>query len=267
MPAIQPARLIKQTADLATKFDQPAGFVRDLHALLDRYTDHTHRPGQAGEPFPLMGAYNTPPPVMNQVWIELTRQTRMHPESILPLCDALWAEPNHDLQLLAAKLLGQVSIDQPEPVLTRLKAWVPGGLDKRLLDGLLEHGLGQLRHHAPVKVLELVSGWLLSSDMTLRQAGLHALLPLINTAGIENLPVIFRLITPTIRIAPSQLRPDILTVLTALAHISPAETAYLLRQNLTAPDNPDTAWLIRQVMAEFPDETRAGLKAAMKGII
>ncbi len=40
----------------------------------------------------------------------------------------------------------------------------------------------------------------------------------------------------------------------------------LLRQNLTAPDNPDTPWLIRQVLDEFPVETQAGLRAAMKGM-
>jgi hypothetical protein len=53
-------------------------------------------------------------------------------------------------------------------------------------------------------------------------------------------------------------------VVRALIHSSPSETAYLLRQNLTVPDNPDTAWLIRQVLDDFPEETRAGLKAAMK---
>jgi hypothetical protein len=79
------------------------------------------------------------------------------------------------------------------------------------------------------------------------------------------LPTIFRLITPFLRIAPSRLRPDILAVVRALARISPSETAYLLRQNLTAPDNPDTGWIIRQVLDEFPEDTRAGLKQAMKG--
>jgi hypothetical protein len=38
----------------------------------------------------------------------------------------------------------------------------------------------------------------------------------------------------------------------------------MLRLNLTTPDNPDTPWLIRQVLDEFPAETQAGLRAAMK---
>lgn len=264
MPAIRPALLKKQASDLAAKFDQPAIFVRELHLLLDHYTDHTHRSGQAGEPFPLSGAYNTPPPVIRQVWVELTQQAKLHPECLLPLCDALWAEPNYDLQLLAARLLGQVTITPPDPILERLHAWVHSGLDKRVLDGVLAHGLVKFQRSSPGQVLELAATWLASSEFTLQQAGLRLLLPLIDHSGLENLPDISRLLMPSLRVAPTRLRPDILSVLTALARLSPSETAYLLRQNLSAPDNPDTAWLIRQVLDEFPQETRAGLRAAMK---
>ncbi len=264
MPAIQPARLKKQAVDLAAQFGDPAAFVRQLHALLDRYTDYTHRSGQSGEPFPLIRAYNTPPPVVRQVWLELTRQTAQHPDCLLPLCDALWAEQNFDLRLLAARLLGQVPIPPSQPVLERLQAWVHSGLDRRLLDGLLVHGLEQFQQHTPAMVLEIVSGWLTSSDLVLQQAGLHALLTLSNYPGLENLPAVLKLVTPYMRIAPSRLRPDILAVLSLLARTSPSETAYLLRQNLSAPDNPDTAWLIRHVLDEFPEDTRLGLKAAMK---
>jgi hypothetical protein len=264
MPAIQPARLKRQAVELASKYDHPALFVRELHSLLDRYSDHTHRSGQAGEPFPLISAYNAPPPVMRQVWVELAHQTKVHPEGILPLCDALWAVPNFDMQLLATRLLGQVPIEPIGPVLERLQTWVRVGIDKRLLDGLLVYGLEQLRLYAPAQVLGLVSDWLSSPDLTLQQTGLHALVILSNYPGLENLPSVLKLITPYVRIAPSRLRPDILAILTVLAHTSPSETAYLLRQNLAAPDNPDTAWLIRQVLEEFPEDTRAGLRSAMK---
>ncbi len=264
MPAIQPARLKKQASDLAAKFNQPAIFVRELGALLDLYTDHTHRSGQAGEPSPLMGSYNTLSPVMRQVWVELTPMVKLHPANILPLCDALWAASSYDLQLLAARLLGQVPIEPPGPVIDRLQSWVHSGLDKNLLDGLLEQGLRQYQQEAPGQVLELASAWLASSDLSLQQAGLRALLSMIDRSGIESLPAIFRLLTPFLRVAPSGLRPDILAVLSALAHCSPSETAYFLRQNLSAPDNPDTPWLIRQVLNEFPEETRAGLRTAMK---
>ena len=264
MPAIQPARLKKQVSDLAGNFNQPAFFLRDLHALLDLYTDHTHRPGQAGEPSPLIATYKTPPPVMRQVWHELMPLIKQQPAEVLPLCDALWAEQNYDFQMLAARLLGQVPVTPPDPVIDRLHSWVNQGLNNRILDGLFDYGLVRLQQDAPDRLLELVSSWMSSSESPSQQVGFRALLPLINQSGTENLPTIFRLLTPYLRIAPSRLRPDILTVLTTLAHSSPSETAYLLRQNLSAPDNPDTAWLIRQVLDEFPEEVQTSLRLALK---
>ena len=266
MPAIKPALLKQEAVDLAASFDQPAIFVRQLHALLDQYTDHTHRSGQSGEPVPLTGAYNMPPPVIRQVWVELMHQVRIHPECLLPLCDALWAEPNYDLQLLGARLLGQVSTDPPEPLIDRVRYWVRMGLDKRLLDGLLVYGLDQLRIHKPALVFSMISDWLCSSSVALQQAGLHALLTLSNYSVLENLPDVLKLFTPYLRIAPSSLKPDIVAVLRVLVRTSPSEIAYLLRQNLTAPDNPDTAWLIRHVLDEFPEDLQTGLRVAMKSI-
>jgi len=264
MPAIQPARLKKQTSELAAKFQQPALFVRELHALLNLYTDHTHRAGQAGEPFPLLGSYNTPTPVMRQVWNDLTPMIRQFPEDILPLCDALWAESYYDLKLLSSRLLGQVPVNPPDQVIDRLQTWVCQDLDNLILDGLLEFGLSRLQQDSPDILLELVSSWLTTPDHISNVAGMRALLPLINGLGAENLPSIFRMLVPFIRVAPSRLRPDIIAVLTALADYSPAETAFFLRQNLSAPDNPDTAWLVRQVLNEFPKETQSSLRQAMK---
>jgi hypothetical protein len=267
MPAIQPARLKNQVSDLANSFEQPAAFIRGLHALLDLYTDHTHRSGQAGEPSPLMGSYNTPPPVMRQVWVELDRFIKIHPESIFPLCDALWAEPNLDLKLLAAKMLSQCPSETTQAVIDRMQTWIDSGLDKRLLDAVLENGLPKIQQQAPERAMELIASWLSSTEYTLQQAGLRALLPIIESQGTQSLPGIFKLLTPFIRLTPSKLRPDILAALSSLVHASPSETAYWLHQNLSAPDNPDTAWLVRQVMSEFPEETRARLRQAVKGLL
>jgi hypothetical protein len=264
MPAIQPARLKRQVTDLVALYDQPVVFVRQLHALLDLYSDYTQRLGQAGIPSPLMASYNTPPPVMRQVWHELSKITRSHPNAALHLGDALWAEANVDLQLLAARLLGQLPLQPPEPVIERLQTWVHSDPDRRFLDGLLKYGLIRFLTDAPGLLLDLISSWLSSNDLQSQHAGLRALLPLSSDPTSPHLPVIFRLITPYTRNAPSRLRPDIVAVLVSLAHCSPSETAYLLRQNLATPGNPDTPWLIRHVLNEFPAETQTGLHAAMK---
>ncbi len=264
MPAIQPARLKQQVADLVAKYNLPAEFVRALRTLLDSYSDHTRRPSQAGIPSSLLESYNAPPPVMRHVWHELSKLIRPHPNQMLHLADALWSEQNYDLQLLAARILGQLPTQPPEPVLERLQSWVTHDLDRRVMEGLLEHGIKRFQAEAPGLMLDLISGWLSSSDPLARHAGLRALPPMIDQAGQANLPTIYKMVTPYLRIIQPALRPDVLVVVRTLIRCSPAETAYLLRQNLAVPDNPDTAWLIRQVLDDFPEETRAGLKAAMK---
>jgi DNA alkylation repair enzyme len=266
MPAIQPARLKKQASELAGKFDQPDLFIRELHTLLELYSDHTHRPGQAGEPAPLMSAYNTAPPVMREIWHERMPLIKQQPAKALPLCDALWAEPYYDMRMMAARLLGQVPLEPPEPVIERIQSWVGQGLDRLILDGLFEHSLVQLRQLEPAMLFEMISSWMASSTFSTQQSGFRAMLALINQTGVEFSPSIFRLLTPHLRIAPPNLRPDILNVLIALAHISSSETAFILRQNLSAPDNPDTAWLIRQVLDEFPEEAQIRLRTALKEV-
>jgi hypothetical protein len=200
---------------------------------------------------------------MRQVWNDLLPRVNQRPADVLPLCDELWAEQNYDLKMLAARLLGLVPVTSPEPVVVRINSWISEELDNRILDGVFEYGLIRLHQETPGILLDLVSYWMDSANPYLQHAGLRALLPMINKSGTENLPSIFRMLTPYLRITPPGLRPDILSILIALAHNSPSETAYLLRQNLNAPDNPDTAWLIRRVMDEFPEEAQAGLRVAI----
>lgn len=264
MPAIQPARLKKQVSDLVNHFHQPGVFVRELHALLEFYSDHTHHKTHVNQPSPLVKAYNAPLPVMRQVWLELNPLIKQYPAEVLPLYDALWIEPFYDLQLLAARLLGQAEFTSSAPIIDRLQTWVNKGMEKQIMDELFEVGLIGLRKSAPDKLLDLVSNWLESPDELTRRAGLRALCTLIDQSGTEYLPTIYRLLTPFLRIAPSRLRPDILAVLSALIICSPSETAFLLRQNLSTPDNPDIAWIIRQVMNEFPEAARNGLRQALR---
>jgi hypothetical protein len=105
---------------------------------------------------------------------------------------------------------------------------------------------------------------LAGSTVLSQQIGLRALLPLISEGNFENIPAIFRLITPFTRELPAPLRPDLLDIIKALARRSPKETAYFLRQNLELPGSTDTAWIIRQSLRQFDSETRDSLHAALR---
>lgn len=264
VPAIQPALLRQQAALLVEHFNDPPAYIRSLHYLLDFYADRARRPGQSGMPAPITSAYKVRPPVLRMILQELTLPAVEEPETGLRLCDALWAEPNLEFRLLAAMLLGQIPPSPPERIIARVKTWLVPDLEFYLIEALMNHALGRLRQEHPLSMIRLIQDWLESSQPLLQQLGLRALLPLVENPQFENLPVFFRLVQPLACNVPPGLGPDLLDVLAALAHRSPNETAYFLRQTLSYPDAADTAWLIRQLLNEFPPEQQQMLHNVVK---
>ncbi len=265
MPAIQLARLKIQTAELVTHFDNPSSFVRRLHDLMDYYADRTRKPGQAGEPPPLITPFNVPRPVLRQVKNDLVPYVSMDKESALVLCDTLWEEPFLEFRLLAINLLGLIPFDHPDEVLDRIIAWGVPGTEDRLLDVLVNEGLTQVRNDTPERYITQLEEWLTAEDDFSRRIGLKAVSIMVSDRDFQNLPRLFRLLAPLVRSSPSQLRPDLLDVMRALAIRSPNEAAFFLRQNLTViVDDDSTAWLIRNSVRYFPEEVRSSLKTALR---
>jgi hypothetical protein len=260
MPAIQLSRLKIQAARLAELIPTPDLFVRSLRTILEYYSDRTHRPGQSGEPPPLLPAYNVPFPVLRQILHELTAPLSKNQSQGLLICDALWAQEQYECRLLAARVLGLLPVEPLEPVYERLMVWVLED-EERVLNELLSQGLTRWRKEAPNSYLIQLNEWMRSSSFTEQKLGLKALLPLIDDRSFTNFPVLFRLLNPMVRVAPSQIRPDLIPVLRSLAKRSPKETAFFLRQNMASQD---TAWLTRKVLSEFSENLQQSLREEMK---
>jgi hypothetical protein len=147
--------------------------------------------------------------------------------------------------------------------LERIGSWIKIDADARLLDALLDKGLSRILREAPARFSQQVEDWLQEEDDSLQQLGLRALVLLVEV-DIHLLPVFYRLLAPFIRSVPAKLRPELLDVLQELARRSPKETAYFLRQGLDTSNNPDTSWLVRQCLSEFPPEIQSSLRAAAR---
>ena len=264
MPAIQPVRLKTQAAQLAEKFSQPAAFARGLRDLLEEYADHTHHQGQAGEPAPILASFKTPPPVLRQVWLEVQPLVSTHPQEALAMSDVLWRQSYIEHRTMAADILGHLSVSFQNEVINRVQFWTREGIEDRLVDTLLERGLTRLRRQSSPAVIKLIEQWLASKEPTDKQLGLRLLNSLACDLSFTDLPALFRLLTPHIRIAPPLLRPEIISVLKTLIQRSAPEAAFMLRQNLAVADNPDTAWLLRQVITEFPPDLQASLRQEIR---
>lgn len=265
MPAIQPARLKIQAAQLAEMFTDPPAFSLRLNELIDFYADRTYRPGQASAPPPLLKAYNVPTPVLRQVSKELSKPIIANREAALALSDALWSKQVLEFRLLATMILGQVAVPPTEDILDRVNAWAIPSTESRLIQAMIADGLVSIRLDWPDQYLNQIEIWFSSEQLFYQQLGLQALLPLLEMVEFDNLPAGMRLITPLVRAAPPSLRPDLLQVIQRMAARSPKETAFFLRQNLIIKEeNPGTAWVTRQSLAFFPVDTRAVLRAALK---
>ena len=160
MPAISPARLKIQTAQLADVFSEPAACVRYLHNILDQYADRTYRHGQSGEPLPLIQAYRVKTPVLKQIILELSPLAATEPQQALALCDALWEQPVLEFRLLAADLLGQIPPFPPEPIINRILVWIQKGTEARLIETIIAKGMIRLtKENLPI-VINLAENWI-----------------------------------------------------------------------------------------------------------
>lgn len=265
MPAIQPAKLKIQAAELAQKSTHPEVFCGALHDFFDAYSDRTYRPGKVGEPPPLIHAYHVPQPVINGVLKELVYLAHQDREAALTLIDALWSEPHFEFRILAASLLGHVPPRPTKSILVRVQSWVNSRTDERLVNVIIISGLERIRHEQSESYIQQVKLWLKSAKDYENVMGLKALSPLVADVMFEDFPMIFELINPIIRTYPTNLRPDILKVVEVLISRSSKETAYFFQQMLkTNMDDPNITWIVRHSIKYFPQETQNLLRGELK---
>src|SRR5215208_3220672 len=230
MPAIDLARLKKQTARLADMFDQPSPFLRELREVLEFYVNRTLR-SRSVAPSSVLPTYRTPVVVLRQIETELGSIAERQPIQALELADALWDEGWLETKLLAAFLLGRIP-PQEERLLARLTAWTQAVRDPEVRAALLTTSLTRLRQETPDLFLILVKEWLHPARQRMWPNGIQALVPLISSPDFDNLPPIFDIVEPVIKTSPGTLQFDLQELITVLYEASPEETIYFLQQIL-----------------------------------
>ncbi len=258
MPAIDLARLKKQTAQLADLFNQPSLFLREHREILDFYVNRSLR-SQGVAPSSVLPTYRTPVVVLRQIETELGPVAAKQPIQALELADALWDEGWLETRLLAAFLLGRIP-PQEERLLARLTAWTQAVRDPHVRAALLTTSLTRLRKETPDLFLVLVKEWLHPARQRMWSNGIQALVPLISSPDFDNLPPIFEIIEPIIRAAPSTLQFDLQELIIMLYQASPDETIYFIQQLLKSTKSPMLAVALRRMSPEFPAELQSSLR-------
>jgi hypothetical protein len=261
MPAIQPARLKIQATELTQHAGNPAEFCRAYHEFLENFADRTYRPGQVGEPPPLIRAYQVPAPVLPAVEKELNQYTKDNREQSLELADALWAEPFLEFRLLAASVVGQVSPKPFRSVIERIESWVEARTEERLLKALVYLGLERFLQEYPDSYLQQIENWFSSEVNHISRLGLKAIPPLLESGTFEDYPQLFNQLSKLMRGERNPLKADILGIIEVLAYQSPDETAYFLGQTkISAGENTTISWYIRNSMGFFPPDSQRYLR-------
>jgi len=262
MPAIDLARLKKQTAKLSDTFDQPAAFLRALREVLEFYVNRSLR-SQSVAPSSVLPTYRTPVVVLRQIETELSRVAEKQPVQALELADALWDEGWLETRLLAAYLLGRIP-PQEERLLARLTAWTQAIRDPEVRSALLTTSLTRLRKETPDLFLVLVKEWLHPARQRMWSNGVQALVPLISSPDFDNLPPIFEIVEPIIKTSPGTLQFDLQELITTLFEASPEETTYFLQQILKETKSPLPAIALRRMSPELPPELQANLREMLR---
>jgi hypothetical protein len=264
MPAIDLARLKKQTAHLADLFNQPTDFLREHREILDHYVNRTLRT-QSVAPSSVLPTYRTPSVVLRHIENELGPIAERQPIQALELADALWDEGWLETRLLAAFLLGRIP-PQEERLLARLTAWTQAVRDPSVRAALLTTSLTRLRKETPDLFLILVKEWLHPARQRMWSNGIQALVPLISAADFDNLPPIFEIIEPILKAAPAALQFDLQELLSALYQASPDETTYFIQQVLKGTKSPLPAVSLRRMLPELPQELQSSLREILREI-
>lgn len=266
MPVIRPERLKQQAADLAQSFSDPDRFLRLLDTLLNIYAERAIRPGIAGESLALLEKYAVPPPVLRYILLALGPYAQQEPASALQLCDHLWQEPNLEFRTLAIGLLGLIPVTETNQVLFRAKMWVQQESDRRLVSSIFAQSLAPVRKNNPELIVALAQEWLQEPGMDKQRLGLQALLPLASDPGFENLPVFFKILIPIAVQIKTDLRPELLDIVLALARRSPRETTYFVQELLQIPGCLSAGWLARQLLPHLPEDIAPSLRQALHAV-
>jgi hypothetical protein len=259
MPAIDIARLRKQSNQLVDFFFLPEDFLKNLREMLDFYVNRTLRKQENIAPGSNLPTYRTPPVVMRQIQNAIGPTATENPHYALELADLLWDEGYIETRLLAAFLLGRIP-PQEERLLARLTAWAQQVRDPSVRGALLTTSLARMRKETPDEFLILVGEWLHPARQQLWPNGIQALLPMITDPNFDNMPPIFKLLEPIIEAAPGTLQNDLGNLINTLYQASPSETVYYVREILENTSNPLTTTTIRRILNTFPPELQANLR-------
>jgi hypothetical protein len=263
MPPINLPHLRARTAALAERFADPAATAAAVRQLLDDYADRSHRSSPRVASRSLAYSFKVSPPVLRAVVAALRGPAQANPAAAMAVADRLWQGGSREERLIAARLLGEVALRQPDPALALIEGWAMRIESAETADALAEHGLGPLMRSDPARYLAEARRWVAFPHKWVRRFALSALLPLVKDRQWDNVPSALTVVRLAMADADGDVRHAAVTVLSRLAPKSPAEIGQFLREQ-AARTNTHTGAIVRAAMTALDAEEQAAIVRALR---
>jgi len=265
MPAVNPTRLRFQIEGLLSFFESPSEFHLRLRDFFNNYGDHTLRFGEYAPTQPQLPMYHLPDPVTRQLEFELRQRITTNPQVALALADELWQDDTFEIKQLAIFILGHTPLEDSQRIYQRLENWLTPGMDTTLSVYLFSEGTKELLITFPEAWESFVKSYLDHQNPKMVNLGLQGLAEGLKQSSFQNMPAVFRLVSPFMRDPKSENMRALENLIGVLAKLSPNETVFFLKQTLSLTSNiPLTTRLIKSSISLLPDNLQNDLKATLK---
>jgi hypothetical protein len=202
--------------------------------------------------------------VTRQLELDLKPLIKENPQAALALADELWKDDYFEMRQVAIFILRMLPLETPDPVVSRLQKWLSPRVDRGLSRRLLSTGTRQLQDQFPRAWESLIQSLLESDEPELTALGIRGLAEGLQNPHFQNLPAVFRLVSPFIQNPQRDLQNELIHLIEVLAQDAPTETGFFLQQALSISEEPATTRLIKRCLKFFPEKEQATLTESLR---
>lgn len=265
MTAINPAQLVIRCADAAELYPDPDQFAPNLHQLLDTYANRIR--GTSGfKSRSKLASYQVPPQVISTLLNQLRPYLQESPSQGIALADALWDEEWLEFRLLAASIVGRVSILDSQPISERLIRWVSSSESDEIRSDIIRRICQSQLKENPRSLSSILDQLLTNPGNRETEAAIAILQMLVDDRKFVNFPQIYHYLDLILSPQKETFQVELRLLLQTLAQRSEQETFPFLQRQIQSAGKPRILRLVRDLLPEFTSEHQAILKNSLRDL-
>jgi hypothetical protein len=263
MPAIHIDRLVQQLNSIFEPASPGPIFRENFKSLLEVHANLAYRAGQDIQRKSSISKYHLAPIVTHYIQNQFSALAKNKPELALEYADQLWTQNFYEMKYFAAIILGSLSKAMEPEILNRFIEWGSKTTEKEFHQVLFHFGSQNIRQSSTNKWLETIQIWVDSSEIVNAITAIYALQTLVSDTTFQNLPKVFKMITPLFSIKNRKITATLTSLIEDLADINPVETAHYLSNLLLSSSNATPRQIVRKNLKFFPPSDQKKLRFAL----